>query len=325
MRYLEFGATGMRVAPLALGTGQLGALNGKVDAELARAVLLRYLDAGGNVVDSAEAYQGGKSEELIGETLSDRRDDVLLISKYARGTTRNASPGRGGGHRKAMVQAVEGSLRRLRTDRIDVYFAHFDDSMTPVEEIMRGFDDLISAGKILYGGLSNFPAWRTALAAGAARAHEWAPLSSIEIEYSLLHRTAEREILPLARAERLAVLAYSPLAAGALAKPPGDGVPSSRNGIDTEVNAELVIRAVQRVAAELEMASANVALAWLSAKGCFPVIGPRNADDVTQLMAASDLALEEHHLRELDDTSAIRMGYPHELLATQQRNDKLVR
>lgn len=321
MRYVDYGSTGIKVSPLALGTGQLGAVNGTVDVQLARAVLLRYLDAGGNVVDSAEAYQGGRSEELIGETLGNRRDDVLLISKYARGTTPDASRGRIGAHRKAMVQSVEGSLRRLKTDRIDVYFAHFDDGTTPVEEIMRGFDDLSRAGKILYGGLSNFPAWRTALATSAARARGWEPVSSIEIEYNLLHRAAEREILPLARAERFAVLAYSPLAAGALAKPPGEAGPSSRNGLDTEANAEAVLLAVQQVAAECKTAAINVALAWLSAKGCLPVIGPRSADNVTQLMAASDLQLDERQIRELDEKSAIRLGYPNELLATFAKKD----
>lgn len=153
MRYVDFGRTGLRVSQHALGTGRLGSLkDGSLDRDQARSVLTGYVAAGGNFIDSSDAYQGGQSEEMIGSFLSDQRQDLVIASKYSRTTGRDASPASRGNHRKAMVQSVEASLRRLSTDRIDVYFAHYDDGITPIDEIMRGFEDLVSAGKILYAG-----------------------------------------------------------------------------------------------------------------------------------------------------------------------------
>jgi aryl-alcohol dehydrogenase-like predicted oxidoreductase len=148
--------------------------------------------------------------------LHGRREDAVLLTKYTRTTERTAAPARTGNHRKAMLQSVHASLKRLQTDCIDFYFSHADDGVTPVEEIMRGFDDLVRQGKILFGGLSNFSAWRTAQAATLSGAKNWTPLSGIEVEYSLLQRTTEREIVPLARDLSLGVLGYSPLATGML-------------------------------------------------------------------------------------------------------------
>ena len=320
MRYTAFGRTGMRVSEIALGTGMLGATeDGTIDEAQAQAVLGAYLDAGGNLIDAAEAYQGGRSEEMIGEFLGGRREDVVLVSKYGRSTTRSASFGRVGSHRKAMVQSVEGSLQRLRTDRIDLYFVHLDDGVTPIEEIMRGLDDLVRAGKIIYAGLSNFPAWRMAQAATLAELRGWAPLAAIEVEYSLLQRGIEREILPLARDAGFGVMAYSALAGGALSGRDASGGPGvvgrRRPPIPPEVELEPVLAAVGAITKESGIDPAKVALAWVAAKGVIPILGARTAAHLTRNIGITEVALGIEQIRRLDQASAIRLGYPHELLA----------
>lgn len=320
MRYTAFGRTGMKVAQLALGTGMLGATEaGGIDEREADAVLGAYLDAGGNLIDTAEAYQGGRSEEMIGAFLGPRREDVVLASKYAQSLTQGASFGRIGSHRKAMVQSVEGSLRRLRTDRIDLYFVHLDDGVTPIEEIMRGFDDLVRAGNILYSGLSNFPGWRTAQAATMSELRGWAPLAAIEVEYSLVQRAIEREILPLAEDVGLAVLGYSPLGGGALSgRDARSGLSVGgrlRPSIAPEIAPEVVIRTLRLIAGELATEPVKVAVAWVMAKGVIPILGARMAAHLLENLAAVELALEPEQIKRLDEASAIRLGYPHDLLA----------
>ncbi len=170
MRYKVFGQhTGLRVAELVLGAGNFGTRWGHgAEPEEAMRILDAYAEAGGNFIDASDSYQFGQAEEILGEWLEGRRDDFVVATKY----TQSAGPRGGilttGNSRKAMVASVEGSLRRLRTDRIDLYWVHFPDGVTPLEEIVRGFDDLARAGKILYAGLSNFPAWRVARAATIA-------------------------------------------------------------------------------------------------------------------------------------------------------------
>ena len=269
------------------------------------------------MIDTAEAYQEGRSEEMIGEYLGSQRDDIVVISKYSRSTGGKSALGRLGNHRKAMVQSVEGSLRRLRTDRVDIYFAHFDDGATPVEEIMRGFDDLVSAGKMLYAGLSNFPAWRTSRAATIAELRGWAPLAGIEVEYSLLQRTTEREILPMARALELGVLGYSPLAGGTLAlRQPGGGA-SKRPAAQSEANVHEVLKELTSIATELATTPGRVALAWVREKGVFPILGARSASQLIDTLPAVDVRLTAEQIQQLDDASSIRLGYPNELLASQ--------
>jgi aryl-alcohol dehydrogenase-like predicted oxidoreductase len=181
MHYFPFGSIGIRVSQIALGTGMLGMSRaGQVDGSSAEDMVNAYLEAGGNLIDTSDAYLGGKSEEMRGEFLRGRREDVVLLTKYTRTTERSAAPARTGNHRKAMLQSVHAGLKRLRTHCIDFYFAHADDGVTPVAEIMRGFDDLVHQGKILFGGLSNFSAWRTAQAVLLASAKNWSPLAGLE-------------------------------------------------------------------------------------------------------------------------------------------------
>ncbi|MEE7548270.1 aldo/keto reductase, partial [Xanthomonas sp. Kuri4-1] len=214
--YRLLGRSGLRVSPLALGTMTFGTGWGwgADDAEAAR-LFDRYLELGGNFVDTANTYTDGHAETLVGRFVAGRRDRLVIASKY----TLNPFPGDpngGGNHRKNLLQSVEASLRRLGTDYLDLLYLHIWDETTPVDEVMRGFDDLVSAGKIVYAGISDTPAWQVARMQTLADLRGWAPLVALQIEYSLAQRTVEAELVPMADALGLGVLAWSPLAMGIL-------------------------------------------------------------------------------------------------------------
>jgi len=323
MHYKVFGRhTGLKVSDLVLGTGLLGRVSGYgATPEDVRAILRGYAEAGGNFFDTSDAYQGGESETVVGEFIAPNRGDFVIASKYSRTTAADPAPAASGAHRKAMVQSVEGSLKRLKTDRLDFYLVHADDGLTPVEEVMRGLDDLTRAGKILYGGFSNYAAWRVATAAATAGGRGWAPVAAIEVEYSLLQRTTEREMLPMADGLGLGVLGYSPLAGGLLTGKYRRG----ETGRATEFKASIshadagrsaeTIDALLAVAEEMGVSAGQVAIAWVIAKGVFPIIGPRTPAQLDDNLAAAALRLGPDHVRRLDEASAVPLGYPHELLA----------
>jgi aryl-alcohol dehydrogenase-like predicted oxidoreductase len=202
VQYKTFGRrTGLRVSELALGTGNFGTGWGHgAERDEAKRVFDGYVEAGGNFIDTADSYQVGQSETLVGEFIAADRDHFVLATKYTLGAVPNGGISRTGNSRKNMVRSVEESLKRLKTDRIDLYWAHFADGVTPIEEILRAFDDLARAGKILYAGLSNFPAWRIARGDLLAELRGSVPIAGIQIEYSLAERTADRELLPMAEA-----------------------------------------------------------------------------------------------------------------------------
>lgn len=269
MRHHLLGSrTGLRVSEVALGTGRLGSTpSGEVDVATAKATIAAFIEAGGNLIDTSSAYQGGRAEEAIGAALPGAaRDAVVISSKFGRTPSREPAVAATGSHRKALQTDVEGSLRRLGTDRIDLLFAHFDDGVTPIEELMRGFDDLVRAGKVLYVGLSNFPAWRAASAAAVADLRGWAPLVVLQLQYNLLERAVDREHLPFAEARGLGLMAWSPLAGGLLAgrKPlshDAGGQLSSEGSVVKDEQAQRIVDAVTAVAAEVGAEPASVAVA----------------------------------------------------------------
>ncbi|WP_052667985.1 aldo/keto reductase [Nitriliruptor alkaliphilus] len=313
MKHRTFGTSGLRVARLALGTMLFGHGSG-VDRAAAERILGRYGDAGGNLIDTANAYGGGASETMLGELLGPDRDRFVLATKYTLSpgpTDANAS----GNHRLSLVRSVEESLRRLRTDRIDLLWVHIWDPSTPVEETMRGLDDLVAAGKVLYIGLSDTPAWVVARAATLAQWRGWSPPVAIQVPYSLAKRDVERELLPMARDQGLSVLAWAPLAAGLLAgrltRPQGEA--STRLDRDRVSDTELEIAAtVDRVADDLGVSSGQVALAWLLAqdRSIHPLVGPRTAAHLDDAIGALELTLPEDALARLDAVSRIELGFP---------------
>lgn len=327
MRYRTFGRrTGLRVSEVALGAGNFGTRWGHgADRAGAKRVFDAYVQAGGNFIDTADSYQFGESEEIIGELIAADRDSLLVGSKYTLGTNDSYGLSRTGNSRKTMVSSVEGSLKRLRTDHIDIYWAHFADGVTPMEEILRAFDDLLRSGKILYAGLSNFPAWRVSRADLLAELRGWAPIAGIQIEYSLAERTADRELLPMAEALGLGAALWSPLGGGFLT----GKYRSSQEGrinsflarlVHTEQTARetAILDAVLAVAKEIGTSPTEVAIAWLLHKARYcttaliPILGPRTSEQLASTLGALDLQLSADQVARLDDVSAIPLGTPHD-------------
>lgn len=323
MRYTLFGRTGLRVSELALGAMTLGSHESEPDAvrDTSGRIVDAYVEAGGNFLDTADIYAAGTSETVLGEVLGDRRDSLVLASKYTCATARGDANS-AGNHRKNLVRSVEQSLGRLRTDRLDVLWVHARDNFTPVEEVMRALDDLVRTGKVLYVGVSDWPAWEIAQASTLAELRGWTAFAGSQLRYSLLERTPERELLPQARAFDQAVFAWSPLARGRLtgthsvdgtAPAAGDGR-DSRD--DTERRAYETVRAVVEIAEQGGWTPAQVALAWLRGRpgNIVPIIGASTEAQLTDNLACLDVELDADAVERLDTVSAVPLGFPHDFL-----------
>lgn len=325
MRYKVLGSSGLRVSELALGTGTFGTDWGwGADEAESRQVFDAYVEAGGNFLDTANVYQVGASERMLGQFIKDDRARFVLATKYTMSTRNDLSFS--GNSRKNMVQSLEASLQRLQTDYIDLYWLHMPDGVTPIDEIMRGLDDLVRAGKLLYIGFSNFPAWSVAQAATLADLRGWAPLVAIQIEYNLVERTPESELLPMARALDLATLAYSPLAGGVLTGKyrANDAIGRKTQGggpIRLEGERErLIVDAVLQIAGELDVTPSQVALAWLRQQPglIIPIIGARTLAQLEDNLGMLGLQLDDEHRHQLDAASAVSFGALHSLLNSEQ-------
>ncbi|MPZ82837.1 MAG: aldo/keto reductase [Actinophytocola sp.] len=301
------------------------------DKAEARRIFDTYLDRGGNVVDTANQYTNGSAERLLGEFAGDRRDRLVIATKYTM-TTRPGDPNSGGNHRKSLVNSAEESLRRLNTDYIDLLYLHSWDATTPVEEVLRAMDDLVRAGKVLYLGMSDIPAWQVSPMQAISDLRGWTPLVALQIEYSLIERTVERDLIPMARAMGLGVLPWSPLGSGVLAGKYthadldiGGGSASAAgsrknvaaaNGALTE-RGLAIAEVVKEVATELETTPSRVALAWTlrNAAVTSPIVGARTVAQLEDNLGALDVRLAEHHVANLEKASAIELGFPHDFLA----------
>lgn len=326
MRYKLFGKhTGLRVSELVLGTANFGVAWGGHGAnpDEARRIFDAYAHAGGNFIDTANGYQDGQSEQFVGDLLTGRRDQFVLSTKFAVKTDANSGILVTGNSRQAMVASVEASLKRLKTDRIDLYWAHVDDGVTPMEEIMRGFDDLARAGKILYAGLSNFPAWRVARAATIAELRGGLPIAAIQVEHSLVQRATEQDLIAAAQALGLGVVAYSPLGGGVLTGKYRNRNTENRRdeawggaGFQPENTPQrsAIIDTLIAVAADVGVTPGETAVAWVAAKGSLPIIGPRTLGQLESNLHAADVVLSPAQVARLDQVSAIARGYPYTVL-----------
>jgi aryl-alcohol dehydrogenase-like predicted oxidoreductase len=326
MRYKHFGKhTGLRVSELVLGTANFGMAWGGHGAnpDEARRIFDIYAGAGGNFIDTANSYQDGQSEQFVGDLLKGRREEFVLSTKFAVKTDANSGILVTGNSRQAMMASVEASLKRLKTDRIDLYWAHVDDGVTPMEEIVRGFDDLVRAGKILYAGLSNFPAWRVARAATIAELRGTVPIAGIQVEHSLVQRATEQDLISAAAALGLGVVAYSPLGGGVLTgKYRKQNIEGRRNeawggaGFQPENTPQrsAIIDTLIAISQEVGVTPGEIAVAWVSAKGSLPIIGPRTLLQVESNLAAAKVALSLEQVARLDQISAIPRGYPYTVL-----------
>ncbi|SDN15716.1 aldo/keto reductase [Streptomyces wuyuanensis] len=329
MRYTTFGRrTGLRVSQYALGTGNFGTGWGAgAEPDEARKMFDRFAEAGGNFLDTADNYQFGESEKLLGRFLAADRDHFVLATKFTNGATPRPDLSRSGNSRKNMRFSVEASLKRLGTDHIDLLWVHFPDGLTPMEEILRGIDDLVGQGKILHAALSNFPAWRVSRAATLADLKNWAPVAGIQVEYSLVERTADRELLPMAEALGLGAALWSPLGGGLLTGKYRRGSEGRLSDLKTLVHTEssdrktAVVDTVLAVAEETGASPAQVSVAWLRERAArattsyVPIIGPRNAAQLEDYLGALEVDLTEDQHDRLTEVSAVPLGVPHEASA----------
>ncbi len=330
MRYRIFGQTGLKVASLALGTGVFGTRWGYgAQRDEAQAIFDAYRAAGGNFIDTADTYQFGQSEEILSEFIAAERDDLVLATKFSLGASPTSGLQATGNSRKAMRQSVEASLKRLKTDYIDLFWVHLPDGVTPSEEIARGLDELVRSGKILYAGLSDFPAWRVATAASIAELRGWAPISALQIEYSLVERTAERELLPMAAGFGLGTVGWSPLGGGFLTGKYRLGETGRKQGLGDTIHDEdgarktATMDALLAVADEAGVSPGQIAIAWVLAKGILPIIGPRTAKQLADNLAAAHVTLGTDQIARLDDASAVPLGFPHEIASLEQYRNRL--
>lgn len=313
MKYIPFGKTGLRVSQVALGTGNFGTGWGYgADPDTAESIFNAYDDAGGNFIDTADVYQFGQSEELLGKLLQGRRENFVLATKFTSGSAPNANRLVTGNSRKAMIVSVEASLKRLKTDRIDIYWAHHPDEITPTEEIIRGFEDLARTGKILYAGLSNFSAWRLSRAVTMAELLHTVPIAAAQFEHSLVKREPETDLLPASLALGLGVTTWSPLGGGMLTGKYRQGTKGRAEGFGGRVfqaeNSQQrsdILDTVIAIADELNISPSQVAIAWAGSHGTTPIIGPRSLAQLNDNLSALSVNLSSEQLARLDKVSNI--------------------
>jgi aryl-alcohol dehydrogenase-like predicted oxidoreductase len=329
MRYKLLGRSGLRVSELAFGAMTFGEEWGwGATRNESRRMFDAYVKAGGNFIDTANRYTEGTSERWVGEFVSSDREHFVVATKYTLFMRRD-DPNFAGNHRKNMVQSLEASLQRLKMDYVDLYWVHAWDFMTPVEEVMRALDDLVRAGKVLYVGVSDTPAWIVSRANTMAELRGWTPFVGLQIRYSLIDRTAEADLLPMARELDLAVTPWSILGAGVLSgkynrdKPPKEG--RAKEGAATiERNLEIA-QTVVDVAGEIGCTPSQVAISWIRRRPgvVIPLIGARNLRQLKDNLGALEVELDEIQMARLNEVSQIDLGFPHNFLG-EERVQELV-
>ena len=331
MRYKLFGNTGLRVSELCLGAMTFGEEWGwGASREESQQLFDAFVQAGGNFIDTANHYTNGVSEKYVGEFIAAERERFVLATKYTL-NGRPDDPNGGGNHRKSMVQALNASLKRLGADYIDLYWLHAWDFKTPVEEVMRAFDDLVRAGKVLYIGISDAPAWIVSRANTLAELRGWSSFVGLQIQYSLIERTSERDLLPMARALDIAVTAWGPLGGGLLT---GKYNPEADKNAATNARYSIspwgqemmhdrnlgIAAAVVKLAGEIGRTPSQVAINWVRQQKrgiIMPIIGARKLSQLQDNLACLDFTLTDEQIQRLDAASAIELGFPHDFLTQE--------
>lgn len=312
MRYKLLGRTGLRVSEICLGCMTFGNKEwGTPEAEAAK-IYGDFRDRGGNFLDTSnESYADGRSEEIIGRLVAGHRHDAIITTKFTFARMGNRNPNAVGNHRKSLKCSLEGSLKRLDTDYIDLLWVHSWDEMTPIDEMMRALDDVVREGKVLYIGASNLPAWIIAQCNTLADCRSWSPFVAQQIEYNLIERTAEHSLLPMARSLDLGVAAYSPLGMGILSgKYARESTSTDSRRLDTISLKEVderslaIARAVGEIAQVIGRTSSQVALNWLRAKErVIPILGVRTLAQWQDNIGCLDFRLDPEHITMLDKLS----------------------
>ncbi|WP_150304803.1 aldo/keto reductase [Pseudomonas saliphila] len=322
MQYSILGRSGLRVSRLSLGTMTFGpgAEWSRSEAE-SRAVFDTYVEAGGNFIDTANMYTGGESERIVGRLVAADRERFVISTKYTNALPGRSDPNAAGMHRKSLTQSLDASLQRLGVDYIDLYMVHWWDFTTPVEEVHRALDDAISAGKILHVGLSDVPAWVVSRAQAFHELRGLCPISCMQLEYSLVQRSIEREHLPLAQAYDIGVTAWSPLAGGILSgkytRKAQSGGPRRVDSMQLQALDDRnrgIAKALDQVADRLGVTSSQAALAWVMSRGVIPIVGATRAEQMRENLAACSAQLDAQSLAELDKISDFDKGHPYNML-----------
>jgi len=320
MRYRLLGRSGLRVSELCLGTMTFGTEWGwGADALESHRIFNAYCEAGGNFVDTANRYTEGTSEKLVGEFVRPDRDHFVVATKYTL-FDRKGDPNFCGNHRKNLVRSLETSLKRLGLDGVDLLWLHAWDFTTPVEEVMRALDDVVRAGKAHYVGISDTPAWVVSQANTLAALRGFTPFVALQIQWSLVERTPERDLLPMARAFELAVTPWGALGSGVLSgkynEGKGEGGRAAQRGPIAEPRLRIA-EAVRVLASEIGRTPSQVALAWLRQQpgNVIPILGARRVDQIRDNLGCLDLSLSEAQLLRLHEASRIELGFPHDFLA----------
>lgn len=324
--YVTLGRSGLRVSPFCLGTMTFGEEWGwGSGAAESQRIFDRYADLGGNFVDTANVYTKGHSEKILGDHLKDspsKRQRTVIATKFF-GTMRNGDPNSGGAGRKSLIAACEQSLRRLQTDYIDLYWMHCWDVNTPIEETMRALDDLVASGKVRYLGFSDTPAWKVMEAQMLARFRGWSPLIALQLEYSLLERTIEGELVPLALEHGLGITPWSPLKSGVLSgkytRENAGQIKAGRGEWATSALNEktyTLLDAMAKIAKDAGSTPARVALSWVRNRPgvASTILGARTLEQLEDNVAALDLPLTAEQTAVLDQLSAPQLNFPFDFL-----------
>jgi aryl-alcohol dehydrogenase-like predicted oxidoreductase len=320
MNYKLLGKSGLKVSELCLGTMGFGEdWKWGADYETSKKIFDTFSNAGGNFIDTANLYTNGTSERCLADFISSQRDHYVLATKYTLSDTRtNTNVNGAGNSRKNMMRSVEESLKRLKTDYIDLFYLHAWDSLTPIDEVMRGLDDLTKQGKVNYIALSDTPAWVVSSAHTMAELMGWSKIVALQIEYSLMQRTPERDLIPMAKHFGITVTPWAPLAGGALTgkylKGDKGRLPETSQRLN-EANTAIV-NAVLRVASELDCNPSSVALKWVMQKdfSCIPIVGATKVKQFEENLNCLSIILSDEHINFLNDASKIELGFPHDFI-----------
>jgi len=322
MRYQLLGRSGLRVSELCLGTMTFGEAWGwgASKAECQKQFDL-FAEQGGNFIDTSVNYTDGEAETILGDLLKADRDHFVVATKYTLTKPDSTDPNSGGNSRKNMMQSVERSLKRLQTDHIDLYYLHMWDYLTPVEEVVRGLDDLVRAGKVLYVAFSDTPAYIVAEANTRAELMGWSRFVGLQVPYSLLDRAVERDLLPVAGHWDMTVLPWGLLEAGILTGKFLNKVDAATRLNPDEVNlsekSTAVVQEVQKIAGETGRSMAQVAINWVRQQPqarMIPILGARTAEQLKDNLAAAEWTLSNEQWKRLDEVAKIDLGFPHGFL-----------
>jgi len=317
MKYKLLGRSGLKVSELCLGTMGFGTENGwGADKETSFSIMDAFGNAGGNFMDTANVYKLGSSERIIGEFIGSRdRNYWVIATKYSL-KDNEINPNASGNNRKNMMRSVEESLKRLQTDFIDMLYLHIWDDLTPIDEVLRGLDDLIKQGKVIYAAISDTPAWMVSKGNTLAELMGWSQFVALQVEYSLLQRTPERDLIPMAKHYGMTLTPWAPLAGGALTGKylRGDRGRIKEGSNRLNENSQRITKEVIAVAEKLGAEPSHVALKWTMQQGysSIPIVGATRLSQLEENLKTIDVIIPDEDMKRLDEASAVNLGFPGE-------------